>query len=266
MLTSDVELCCLAFLPRAEQPLTPVHGRHLHAAFLAWLAERDAALATELHQPGLPRPFTVALIPLTGRLEIIRCTLLDRRLIAVIHEGLESANGVLRLRLATTTQDMALLDLPGWSSSTTWRALAAHDALAKDIRLEFVTPTCFSRDIPGERKRLALFPLPALLWGSWARKWQLFGPPAPELTGVAEEAERWLLVSNYRLETQMLDLGRFRQKGAVGWVEFELQRGSPAAVAQRLHTLAAFATYAGIGYKTAMGLGVTRLGGYSTPL
>jgi len=35
-----------------------MHGRHLHAAFLAWVAERDAGLATELHRPGQQRPFT----------------------------------------------------------------------------------------------------------------------------------------------------------------------------------------------------------------
>lgn len=260
MLASDVDLCCLAFRPHAERPSSPFHGRHLHAAFLAWLAERDAALATEVHEPGLPRPFTVAPIRAAEHLkeEIIRCTLLDRRLIAVLRDGMGAGNDALRLRLATTTQDLVLLNLPGWSSTTTWQALVAHGPVAKNIRLEFVTPTCFSRDNPGERKRLALFPQPALLWASWARKWQLFGPPLAELTGAAEEAERWLLVADYQLETRLLDLGRFRQKGFVGWVEFELQRDAPAAVAQRLHTLAAFATYAGSGYKTAMGLGVTR--------
>jgi CRISPR-associated endoribonuclease Cas6 len=241
-----------------EQPSAPFHGRHLHAAFLAWLAERDPALATSLHQPSLPRPFTAARLTLPNRQEIIRYSLLDRRLITVVREGLDSGNGALRLRLASSTHDLVLLDLPAWSSGTTWQALAADAPATQDIRLEFVTPTCFSRDLPGERKRLAFFPLPALLWASWARKWQLFGPPLAELADIAQEAERWLLVANYQLETRALDLGRFRQKGAVGWVDFEMQPGAPAAVAQRLHTLAAFAVYAGSGYKTAMGLGVTR--------
>jgi CRISPR-associated endoribonuclease Cas6 len=127
-----------------------------------------------------------------------------------------------------------------------------------DIRLVFVTPTCFSQDIPGERKRLALFPQPGWLWESWSRKWQHFGPALPGLDVAAQEAERWLLVSSYQLATQTLDLGNFRQKGFAGWVEFAWQPGVPADVAQRLCLLAAFATFSGTGYKTAMGLGVTR--------
>lgn len=263
MLASGVDLCCLAFGPKAEQPSGQFHGRHLHAAFLAWLAERDAALAGELHQPGLPRPFTLALLPLAEHRWIVRCTLLDRRLIAAVDAALECGDGALRLRLASTTLDLTLLNLPGWSSGTTWQELGARQPPSGDIHLEFVTPTCFSRDIPGERKRLALFPEPALLWASWARKWQLFGPPTPELSDAAAEAERWLLVSDFQLAARMLDLGRFRQKGAIGWVQYELQRGCPAAVAQRVHMLAAFAPYAGSGYKTAMGLGVTRHGGHA---
>src|SRR5579859_7039066 len=187
--TSDVDLCSLAFRTGGGKPAAPFHGRHLHAAFLTWLAERDAALATALHQPGLPRPFTVARIPLPNRKEIIRCTLMNRRLIAVVREGLDSGNGGLRLRLASSTHDLVLLDLPAWSSSTTWQALAAKAPPDQDLRLEFVTPTCFSHDLPGERKRLVLFPLPALLWASWARKWQLFGPPLVDQADLAQEAE-----------------------------------------------------------------------------
>ncbi|HEY8743152.1 MAG TPA: CRISPR system precrRNA processing endoribonuclease RAMP protein Cas6 [Chloroflexota bacterium] len=255
-----VDLCSLVFRWQPGQASPAIHGRHLHAAFLAWVAARDAGLAAELHQPGQPRPFTVALLPLDGAGEAtIRCTLLDRRLIAAIHARPGADQGTLRLRLSTTDHVLTAVQRDGWSSAAKWEELETIAGRRRAITLEFVTPTCFSQDIPGERKRLALFPQPAWLWGSWARKWQRFGPPLPGLEGAAQEAERWLLVSSYQLATQTLDLGRFRQKGFAGWVDFMWQPGVPAEVAQRLQMLAAFAPYAGTGYKTAMGLGVTRL-------
>lgn len=255
----DVDVCSLVFHRQPSRPLAPAHGRHLHAAFLAWVAERDGGLATELHRPGQQRPFTVALLPASAiEGNAIRCTFLDRRLIALVRDQLAAGQGTLRLRLASSDCQLTAVHLAGWSRSATWEELTATAGNRPDIRLEFVTPTCFSQDIPGERKRLALFPQPAWLWESWSRKWRHFGPAFPGLDAVAQEAERWLLVSSYHLATQTLNLGSFRQKGFAGWVEFAWQPGIPANVAQRLWTLAAFATYAGTGYKTAMGLGVTR--------
>jgi CRISPR-associated endoribonuclease Cas6 len=257
----DCDLCSLVLRPRPGQGTVPFHGRHLHAAFLAWIAERDPLLASALHEPGRQRPFTVAVLPLPETLPTfaIRCTLLDRRLIGTVHDLLAAGTGELHLRLGTETHRLAPAPVEGWASATSWEDLAATPPPGRDIRLEFATPTCFSRDIPGERKRLALFPQPAWLWESWGQKWRLFGPPTAGLAGIGEAAERWLLASSYRLETRVLDLGRVRQKGFVGWTAYELQPGTPADVAQRLHMLAAFSFYAGTGYKTTMGLGQTRL-------
>ena len=254
-----IDLCSLVLRPRPGQADIPFQGRHLHAAFLAWIAERNPPLASALHQPGRPRPFTLARLPLPGTVPAfaIRCTLLDRRLSTVVHDRLDADNGELGLRLGSATYNLASSPLDDWANATSWEELASPPH-GQDIALEFATPTCFSRDIPGERKRLALFPQPSWLWESWALKWQLFGPPIAGLVGIGEAAERWLLVSAYQLETRTVDLGRIRQKGFVGWASYELQPGVPAETAQHLHMLARFSFYGGTGYKTAMGLGLTR--------
>ena len=257
-LPSDTDLCSVVLRTAPEQVVAPINGRHLHAAFLRWVADLDQALAADLHAPGHTRPFTVALLPPSGQhAELaLRCSLLDRRLIATVQERL--AAGAVRLRLGPATYDFRLSPSDTWSGATRWQDLIAASGTDKDIRLEFATPTCFSRNLPGERKHLAMFPQPELLWDSWARKWRTFGPPVPGLAALAGAATRWVVVSAYQLATQTVDLGRFPQKGFLGWVDYELQPGTPPEVARVLNMLTGFAPFAGSGYKTTMGLGLTR--------
>ena len=56
----------------------------------------------------------------------------------------------------------------------------------------------------------------------------------------------------------MHDYAGYRQLGFVGACEFLPHRGVPADVVRVLHLLAAFAFFAGVGYKTTMGMGQVR--------
>jgi CRISPR-associated endoribonuclease Cas6 len=258
ILPPDAELCSVVLRTPPEQVVTPINGRHLHAAFLDWVADIDRTLAAELHAPGRTRPFTVAVLPPRGQDAglALRCSLLERRLIAAVRERL--AAGGVRLRLGSSTYDFRPAPFDTWSGATRWQDLTATSGTDRDLRVEFATPTCFSRNLPGERKHLAMFPQPELLWDSWARKWRTFGPPDPGMSSVADVAARWIAVSAYQLATETVGLGRFPQKGFMGWVDYELQPDTPSEAARVLNMLADFAAYAGSGYKTTMGLGLTR--------
>lgn len=257
-LPPDIDLCSVVLRAAAGQVVAPINGRHLHAAFLRWIADIDQALAADLHAPGRTRPFTVALLPPSGQDAglALRCSLLDRRLIATVQERL--AAGAVRLRLGPSAYDFRTAPSDTWSGAARWRDLAAAGGTERDIRLEFATPTCFSRNLPGERTHLAMFPQPEILWDSWARKWRTFGPPDPGLSSVADAAARRVVVSAYQLATQTVALGRFPQKGFLGWVDYELQPDTPPEAARVLNMLTDFAAFAGSGYKTTMGLGLTR--------
>lgn len=107
-------------------------------------------------------------------------------------------------------------------------------------------------------KRMELWPRPELVFGSLARTWTLYSPLL--LPVGRDDLERMVasevVVSRYDLQTQMLQFPRHKQVGFVGNVVYECMEGGK--LAPILETLADFALYAGIGYKTGMGMGQAR--------
>ena len=92
---------------------------------------------------------------------------------------------------------------------------------------------------------------------------------AERTTRVAEhwkDALRWLLpqligevdIARYKLRTQMMDFRSYRQLGFVGECEFGVRKGLCEEALGALQVLADFSVFAGVGYKTTMGLGQTR--------
>ncbi len=107
-------------------------------------------------------------------------------------------------------------------------------------------------------KRMEVWPRPELVFGSLARTWGLYSPISlpldrDELVAMAADA---VVMSRYELRTQMLQFPRHKQVGFVGYVIYECMAGGPLAAT--LDLLADFALYAGVGYKTTMGMGQTR--------
>ena len=107
-------------------------------------------------------------------------------------------------------------------------------------------------------KRMEVWPRPELVFGSLARTWSLYSPLAlpldrDELVAMTADA---VVMSRYELRTQMLQFPKHKQVGFVGYVIYECVAGGPLAAA--LDLLADFALYAGVGYKTTMGMGQTR--------
>lgn len=249
----------------AEDKAGAIHGRFVHAAFLSWMRGTDPALAVELHGGGHLRPFTVAILPnvdANARGLLLRCTFLDDRLHAAFRKWPAVYGSAPFVRFADATYRVDAepvgADVEGWTRQSTWQELAGTATACREVNIEFLTPTCFSRDGKGPRKRLELFPQPAWVWQSWAVRWDRFGPTSLPVESTTEQAQRWVLVSGYSLQTSTLDYGRFKQKGFRGVVRYELQPDTPTETARQLNALADFAYFGGTGYKTAMGLGQTR--------
>jgi CRISPR-associated endoribonuclease Cas6 len=98
------------------------------------------------------------------------------------------------------------------------------------------------------------FPLPRFVFLTLAEKWNRHSPVhlGEEIAQVL--AER-VLLSRYNLKTHMLDFGRYRQIGFTGRCEFRIEAENGDLWGRVPHLLADFAFYAGVGYKTTMGMG-----------
>jgi CRISPR-associated endoribonuclease Cas6 len=257
-------------------------GHQAHAAFLRAVKEADPALAEVLHHPILNlRPFTVS--PLMGveaardgqvavhpeETYVLRFTvLLDDIFQQFMRRFLRCDRPVLRLGrvLFLIKEILATPEGSPWAGYTSFRELwaqAGDPTREGFISLKFRSPTAFGFGQKAWGKQFHVLPDPRLVFSSLARSWRAFAPP--ELGLDPRDVERWadenVVVQRLAgLKTRMLHFGRHPQVGFVGRVTYRIMDRTEEAAdwRQTLNALAEFAFYAGVGYKTTMGMGQCR--------
>lgn len=124
------------------------------------------------------------------------------------------------------------------------------------IAFSFFTPTSFRR-----RGEQVLFPLPELVLGSLLTRWNALAPePWPRDLVREEDLQSSMFVTRYRLRTEAVRFADFMLLGFVGDVSYTLRPGVPGELLWALATLSLYSFYAGIGYRTTMGMGRARGG------
>lgn len=242
----------------AAQPGKPpaTLGRAIHAQVLEWLSLGNPEVAQALHAAQIS-PLSLSDLlghrrrPKTqpGDRFLFRISLLNGNLLEPLLTGIR----------ATEHQSIVLgkfpfkirnyFAFPGThrlAGSTDYSSLA-QSPLSSDLQLEFLSPTSFK-----QKKIIQPFPLPDLVFGSLQRRWNSFAPENLQLPAFEWQG----LVSAYDLKTQTLRLKGGSEIGTQGWVRYHFCNPQQAQIAS---ILAYFAFFSGVGRKTAMGMGQTRL-------
>lgn len=253
-------------------PLTPIGspvdgdvylGRATHGWFLRTVARLDPALATRLHDksgsPIGPRPFT--LWPALGDDKpFLRVTSIDPALTTfLLDRWLPSlAPSVVLGQVAFNCGAVAQRPVQHpWAGQTCYANLMQTAAERQDdaLNLDFGTPTLFrsnNLDVP--------LPLPTLIFDGLLQKWNCFAP-VPMNADLKPWIETHLAMGRYHLKTRLLTFGhngRDAMPGFQGHCRLVFVKGAPIQQAM-VHALAEFAFYAGVGRRTAMGMGQTRV-------
>jgi CRISPR-associated endoribonuclease Cas6 len=213
-------------------------GGAIRALVFKWLATADAALASRLHQHHCP-PFTVAVQSNASDGLVLRITLLQRELLAPLLWGLRDDLGREILLVGVPCRLGKWVDI---AHKFSFEALCQVPP-TEVISLKFVSPTSFKQS-----QTIQPFPLPELVFGNLLRRWNTFAPvelqfPNLEWSGV---------VSAYNLKTRTKSLNGTAEIGTTGWVRYRFNDPEQVKVAT---ILAHFAELAGVGRKTAMGMG-----------
>jgi CRISPR-associated endoribonuclease Cas6 len=254
-----------------EALLPATTGHQAHALFLDLINQVDPMLATRLHDEPNYRPFTTSplkgakerdkhLLLETGKVYHLRITLLDGGSLwhCLSQRFLASPNISLQLGEATFILSRVIstpsTDATGWADYTDWQTLANTPA-QHSIIIRFDSPTAFSL---GDR-RFALFPEPILLWDSLMRTWNHYAPECLHMdkNQIRAFVQNNVVISDYDLYTMTLRFPQSMQKGFVGICTYQIKTG--AGYAPQITALAHFSRYAGVGYKTTMGMGQARM-------
>lgn len=223
-------------------------GRALNSWLYANIARLDEALASELHDRQDAKPFAVALVSGQEEASVTLLVSAYGQLVHVISQLPELVPGRILL-------DACWLQLGAPTVvSENWPDLAGRALLAVSravpVRVHFRTPTTFhslGRTLP--------LPVPQLVFGSLLQRWQQWSSIDLGLAA-GEVVEKHTAIARHRLRGDVLQL-EGRQPAFSGWADFTLVR-PPAGYAGLLALLALFGEYAGVGQKTAMGLGNIR--------
>lgn len=235
--------CTLGFLSKEEPPRWP--GHLLHGALFGRLREVDPQ-AAELAHTQEPRPFTISGIYRNGVHPTFRCAGLTEPVAGAIsgafEAGMEFEVGPSRVRVLEVEREAT-------SYEELYERFVPREDVYGRISLRFLSPTTFRVG-----KANMPFPLPRLLWRSWAARWNAFSKV--QLGSFEEWAEEFIVPARFRVKSRAARVGGATLVGAVGECEYRVLR--PDSLEARIAAmLAAYANYCGSGQKTTMGLGVT---------
>lgn len=243
------------------------NGTQLHGLVFAVFQRLSDRLAEALHDRER-KPFTIS-------------PLLDDRFRPVWSRPLaeDGYAGRCWLRVTVLDDDLARA-LPRWLANASLRGLnlagqplevrsvsadpahplagvATYEQLlaagpAAYLNLRFLTPT--SLRLGGNNLPL---PEPVGLFRGYFHRWNAFAPdPAPAEVLAAIESGVPLALSRHRLSTSVYPLSPAPQIGFVGEASFRVRTPDPELAAW-LSALARLSFFAGSGYKTTMGMGLT---------
>lgn len=237
--------------------IPPTLSRALHALVLNWLTAANPSVAEAVHA-SQHSPLTISGLlgnrrqggVRVGDYFYFRIGLLDGGLIETLMRGFEQSETQSLVLASFPFILRNLYALPGThqlAGAADYVLLSNPPQVLNDIELHFLSPTSFKQN-----QNVQTFPLPELVFNSLLRRWNNFAPEQYHFANCEWNA----LVTAYELKTYALKMEGGTEVGAQGWVRYRFISDETARIAT---ILANFAFFAGVGRKTAMGMGQTQL-------
>ncbi|WP_159426192.1 CRISPR-associated endoribonuclease Cas6 [Desulfolucanica intricata] len=263
---------CVIFLKVNDEVLVPPSmGQVLHAFFLDGVRTLNPGLAEELHGSVPIKPFTVS--PLWGRVTFednrwrlfpgedynFRITSIDPQL---SHWLLDSWARSLPNEINLAGAGFKVIGYTLESSKHPWAGSTSYEEIYSSVvsrprvpgrvSIEFYSPTTF-------RSRGSNYPLPdpQKVFLNLLQKWNYYSPVNLG-DNFIEFIEENVFPSSYKIQTRIMHFNNYKQVGFTGTCSFSIRRQSEDIMTRVMHMLAEYSFYAGVGYKTTMGMGQGR--------
>lgn len=264
---------CAIFLQTKDEVLIPpALGQVLYAFFLNRVRNLEPDLAEELHKPAPIKPFTIS--PLWGKVtyEDNLCRLYpgEKYVFRVTSISPALSRWIRDIWAPSLPKDITLAgagmrvcgvtfnnEIHPWAGSSTFEHILNSAVAVKHVKhnlsLQFYSPTTF-------RSRGVNYPLPdpQKVFQNLLQKWNYYSPVNLGGNFIKYIAEN-VFPSSYILKTRIMHFNNYKQVGFVGICKYGIKRQSEDIMARHVNMLAEFAFYAGVGYKTTMGMGQSQI-------
>lgn len=260
--------CVIDLQVNQESLVPPSMGQVLHAFFLDRVRLLDQQRSEVLHRPDEIKPFTLS--PLWGKVAYqdyrwrlfpgehytFRITSLDSGLSRWLSEKWLPTLVGKEIVLAG-----AIFLVAGFTVTPTehpWAGLATFEEIYnryiecradKKVGMYFYSPTTFR--VKGNNCPL---PEPRKVFLNLLHKWNRYSPVHLG-DNFTDYIEANVNPGMYKLETKIMHFDCYKQVGFTGTCWFNVRDRQEAIFLKIVHMLAAFSFYAGVGYKTTMGMG-----------
>lgn len=236
------------FLCRDNGHVYGIGGGELHGLLFAMLEQVSSRKAAAIHA-SIIKPFSLSPLLGSGKRQggyfyleggksyCFTVSGLEIEMSSLLTELAEQVRPEHQFRLGTATGQWTKYTIV---KQTDYMDIMAAKPAAK-MSIIFRSPTAFRSQ--GLQK---LLPQPSLVYWGLEERWNHFGPKNISFPNPDDK----VMVSRYNLHTVHVKFPAYSQNGFVGEVEYRFPR-----TAFEASTLLRFAEYAGIGYKTSMGMG-----------
>ncbi|UBF28549.1 CRISPR system precrRNA processing endoribonuclease RAMP protein Cas6 [Kovacikia minuta CCNUW1] len=232
-------------------------GRAIHAQVLEWFRSGDPEVSEAIHK-SQQSPLSLSDLVGEQRWKTVqeghefhfRIGLLNGDLLKPLLKGLEQWGdkpiSLAQFPFVIRSIDMMPGTNPGIDSST-YPLIAQSAPTSRTLTLKFLSPTSFKLN---SGQHIQPIPLPEAVFGSLHRRWNTFAPKDLRFPKIQWDG----LICDYELKTQKLRMENSAELGFVGWVKYQFPDPEQSRVAT---VLSHFSLFAGVGRKTAMGMGQT---------
>lgn len=261
-------LSCVVNLKVHQESLVPPSmGQLLHAFFLDRVRRLAEERAEDLHRAEEIKPFTVS--PLWGRVTYqdnrwrlypgetysFRVTSIDKELsLWLVEEWAPS----LKEEVVLAGASFQVAGITVKPEEHAWAGMTAFEEIYnryidcqvdKKVGIYFHSPTTF-------RVRGNNYPLPdpRKVFLNLLNKWNMYSPVHLG-DNFTDYIEANVHPGMYQLQTKIMHFDRYKQVGFTGTCHFNIREQQEDILLKIVHMLAEFAFYAGVGYKTTMGMG-----------
>ena len=253
-----------------EGKFPKVSGVYVHAMFYNILRSVDSALSEELHNRDELKPYTLSCIIGEGKTNYstyinkrkryyYKASFLDDDVFRKFYKGIYEAfikSNIQRIGKI----NFKIINFNIEKSTTIDEIIKRPIEINNKFRIEFLSATGFRA-----KGRNLLFPEVGQVFKSYIDKWNTFVSSYLDLdsnaidTNILESISNHCYVTKYHLETEILDMGGYKIVGFRGNCDYQIDKDISPKTLEIINNLLHFMSYCGTGYKTTMGMGLTRL-------